>query len=103
MVRVGLGDDYYLSAYFRTEDTHLDYEIPRSQLERWEKAMADYGQMQDEIGQVMQEQRDQALAPAMERRKGRPSIVPEAVRAAYEQAIGQMLQRGPLAREEQPE
>lgn len=95
-VRVGLGDDYYQGAYFRTEDTDLDYEIPRSQLERWEAAQAAYGVMQDEIEQVMREQGNRVLALMLERRKGEPHGVSKFVQTAYEDAITKMLQQSSL-------
>jgi hypothetical protein len=95
-VRVGLGDDYYHGAYFRTVDTDLDYEVPRSQLERWEAASAAYDAMQDEIGQVMEQQRHKALTLMLERRKGKPHGVSKFVQAAYEDAITKMLQQSSL-------
>lgn len=62
MVPVSLGDDYERGAYFITKDmdptTLADYLVPRSQVERWEGWLADYGQMQDEIAGVMGEQRE---------------------------------------------
>lgn len=98
MVKVGLSDDYYQGAYFRTMDGHLDYEVPRSQLERWEAAQAAYGAMQDEIERVMREQRDRVFALAMERRKGQPSSIPPVVQEVYTEAIMRMLQQLPLLR-----
>jgi hypothetical protein len=95
-VKVGLGDDYYHGAYFRTVDADLDYEVPKSQLERWEAAQAAYGAMQDEIGQVMTEQRSQALALMLERRKGQPGVIPKLIQAAYEDVIRQTLQQSSL-------
>ena len=97
-VKVALGDDYYQGAYFRAAGG--DYEIPKSQLERWEAASAAYGAMQDEIQQVKQEQRDRVFALAVERRKGQPSLVPLAVQEAYSEAILRMLKQTPLARQE---
>lgn len=95
-VKVGLGDDYYHGAYYRTVDADLDYEVPKSQLERWEAAQAAYGAMQDEIEQVMREQRQTALALMLERRKGKPHGVSKLVQAAYEDAITKMLQQSSL-------
>lgn len=99
-VKVALGDDYYQGAYFRTVDGFLDYEVPRSQLERWEAAQAAYDVMQDEIEQVMQEQRNRVLALSLERRKGQPSILSPAVQEAYSKAIMRMIQQAPLLRRE---
>lgn len=101
-VKVALGDDYYLGAYFRTVDGFLDYEVPKSQLERWEAAQAAYGAMQDEIEKVMEQQRDRVLALMLERRKGQPSTVPPVIQKAYEDAIARMLKQGPLLRKGQP-
>lgn len=95
-VRVDLGDDYYRGAYFRTEGGFLDYEVPVSQLMRWETAKAAYSAMQDEIERVMSEQRDRVLALLMERRKGQPSLVPPVIQEAYADAITRMLQQTPL-------
>lgn len=104
IVRVSLGDDYYQGAYFNTDSGYpRDYEVPKSQLERWEAAKAAYEAMQGEIEQVMQEQRERALALMLERRKGQPSTVPPAIQAAYESAIAQMLSQSPLLRKERPE
>lgn len=101
IVKVALGDDYYQGAYFRTVDGFLDYEVPKSQLERWEAAEAAYGAMQDEIEKVMEQQRDRVLALMMERRKDQPSTVPPVIQEAYSNAIMQMLKQGPLLRKEQ--
>jgi hypothetical protein len=95
-VKVGLGDDYYHGAYFRTVDTDLDYEVPKSQLERWEAASAAYGAMQDEIEQVMREQGNRVLALMLERRKGQPGVIPKLIQAAYEDVIRQTLQQAQL-------
>lgn len=103
VVKVALGDDYYQGAYFRTTYGHLDYEVPKSQLERWEAAQAAYSAMQDEIERVMEQQRDRVLALLLERRKGQPSIVPPAVQAAYSDAIMRMLQQPPLLRRKEGE
>lgn len=99
-VQVALGDDYYKGAYFRTVDGDLDYQVPKSTLERWEAAEAAYGAMQDEIEQVMQEQRDRVLALLLERRKDRPSTIPPAIQAAYADAITRMIQQASLLRRE---
>jgi hypothetical protein len=66
-VKVGLGDDYYQGAYYSTTDSLLEYEVPRSTLERWEAAQAAYGAMQDEIEKVMRDQaaRIRAQRPAL--------------------------------------
>lgn len=61
-VRVGLGDDYYQGAYYSTTGSLLEYEVPRSTLERWEAAQAAYSAMQDEINQVMREQAERVRA-----------------------------------------
>lgn len=103
IVKVALGDDYYQGAYFRTVDGYLDYEVPKSQLERWEAAQAAYGAMQAEIEKVMEQQGNRVLALMLERRKRQPSTVPPAIQAAYESAIAQMFQQGPLLRKERPE
>jgi hypothetical protein len=103
MAKVALGDDYYQGAYFSTAATHLDYEVPRAQLERWEAAQAAYGAMQDEIEQVMREQSRRVLALMLERRKGQPSTVPPDIQAAYEGAIAKMLQQAPLWRRKEGE
>lgn len=104
MVRVNLGDGYYEGAYFNTGlGVPEDYEVPRSQLERWEAAKAAYEAMQSEIEQVMEQQRDRVLALMLERRKGQPSTAPPAIQAAYEGAIKQMLSQSPLLRKERPE
>lgn len=95
-VKVALGDDYYKGAYFRTVDGDLDYEIPKSQLERWEDAEAAYGAMQDEIEQVMREQADRARALYQERHKDKPRTVPPALEEAYGTAIMRMLQQSAL-------
>jgi hypothetical protein len=95
MVSVGLGDDFYLGAYFTTSGV-TDYEVPRSTLERWEAAKAAFEAMQGEIERVMQEQRDRVLALALERRKGQPSTVPPAIQAAYEEVIKRVIQQGSL-------
>lgn len=97
-VKVDLGDDYYQGAYFRTGDGFLDYEVPKSQLERWEAARAAYEAMQGEIEQVMQDQRDRVLALSLERRKGQPSVLSSVVQEAYEKAIVQMLRQSPVLR-----
>jgi hypothetical protein len=102
-VKVDLGDDFYQGAYFSTTATYLDYEVPKSQLERWEAAQAAYEAMRAEIGRVMQDQRDRVFALHMERRKGQPSTVPPAIQAAYESAIARMLEQPQLLRKEQPE
>jgi hypothetical protein len=102
-VKVGLGDDYYQGAYFSTAATYLDYEVPRSQLERWEAAQAAYGAMQDEIEQVMREQSRRVLALMLERRKGQPNTVSKLVQVAYEDAITRMLQQAPLLRRKEGE
>jgi hypothetical protein len=100
IVKVALGDDYYQGAYFRTVDGSLDYEVPRSTLERWEAAQAAYEAMQDEIGRVMQEQSERIRALSLERRKGQPTTVPSAIQEAYGEAIMQTLQQAPLLRRE---
>lgn len=102
-VKVALGDDYYQGTYFRAVDGFLDYEVPRSQLERWEAAQAAYGAMQDEIEQVMREQSRRVLALMLERRKGQPSTVSPIVQAVYEDAITRMLQQAPLLRRKEGE
>lgn len=99
-VKVGLGDDYYQGAYFRTVNAFLDYEVPKSQLERWEAALEAYGAMQEEIERVMQEQRDRVLALSLERRKGQPTTVPSAIQEAYGEAIMRAIQQAPLLRRE---
>ena len=102
-MNVALGDDFYTGAYFRTAGLPLDYEVPRSQLERWEAAQAAYEAMQAEIERVMDEQRQRVLALMLERRKGQPSGIPPAIQAAYESAIAQALAQPLLLGKEQPE
>lgn len=96
-VNVALGDDYYQGAYFRTVDGPLDYEVPKSQLERWEAAEAAYGAMQDEIERVMREQADRVRALYQERHKNKPSMIPPALLAAYGEVIMQTLQQSALS------
>ena len=104
IAKVSLGDDYYQGAYFSTVAAHLDYEIPKSQLERWEAAVAAYSAMQDEIEKAMREQWDRVLALSLERRKGRqPDTVPKFVQEAYRDAITKMLEAPFLLRKERPE
>lgn len=90
MVSVSLGDDYYQGAYFATEGARLDYEIPRSQLERWEAAKTAYRAMQAEIEEVMEQQHERAQALTRERRKasGDPTAF---LRTLYEPSINAML------------
>lgn len=97
-VRVDLGDDYYQGAYFVTEGGHLDYEIPCSQLERWEAAKAAYENMQGEIEQVMKEQRDSARALLRARREasGDPTAF---LRKLYEPSITAMLRTQQIRQE----
>jgi methionine synthase II (cobalamin-independent) len=102
-VKVDLGSDYHIGAYFRTVGSEQYYEVPRSQLKRWEAAQTAYEAMQDEIEQVMQEQRERVLAILMEGRTNRPSVVPDAIQKAYENVILQTLKQPPLPRKEQPE
>ncbi|MEU3522310.1 hypothetical protein AB0E62_00275 [Streptomyces sp. NPDC038707] len=102
-VKVDLGDDFYQGAYFSTTATYLDYEVPKSQLERWEAAKTAYEAMQAEICRVMEEQGNRVLALHMERRKGQPSSVLPAIQVAYEDAIARMLEQSQLLRKEQPE
>jgi hypothetical protein len=90
-VKVALGDDYYKGAYFRTVDGDLDYEVPKSQLERWEDAEAAYEAMQDEIERVMREQADRVRALYRERHKDKPRTVPPALEEAYGAAIMRQL------------
>ncbi|OEJ24307.1 hypothetical protein AS594_07190 [Streptomyces agglomeratus] len=99
-VRVDIGDDYYKGAYFN-EGVDGDYEVSVSQMERWKEVSAAYEAMQDEIEQVMEQQRDRVLALMLERRKGQPSTVPPAIQAAYEDAIARMLQQPPLLKREE--
>lgn len=95
-VKVGLGDDYYQGAYFSEDAPHLDYEVPRSQVERWRAAKAAYEAMQDEIERVMREQGNRVLTLHMERNRDKPSIWPAAVKEAYMGAIVRMLQQSAL-------
>jgi hypothetical protein len=74
-VKVGLGDDYYQGAYYSTTGSLLEYEVPRSQLERWEAAQAAYSAMQDEIGQVMREQAERIRALRKERSPSRMTSI----------------------------
>lgn len=76
-VKVGLGDDYYQGAYYSTTGSLLEYEVPRSTLERWEAAQAAYGAMQDEIEKVMREQAERIRAQRKERGPTRMSSVIE--------------------------
>ncbi|MFD3531965.1 hypothetical protein [Streptomyces sp. NPDC058664] len=99
-VRVDLGDDYYVGPYVSSDPVHLDYEVPRSQLERWEAAKAAYESMQEEIEEVMEKQRERAMALALERRKARPSSVSAAIQAAYEKAITETLKQSLLLKRE---
>jgi hypothetical protein len=99
-VKVALEDDYYKGACFMAVGGQPDYEVPKSQLERWEATEAAYGAMQGEIERVMEEQGDRVLALRMERRKGQPSTVPPAVQEAYSEAIMRMIQQAPLLRRE---
>ena len=95
-VKLALGDDYYQGAYFSEDAPYPDYEVPRAQLERWKAAKAAYEAMQQEIDQVMQEQSNRVLALHMERNKDKPSVLPAAVKEAYEGAIMRMLQQSAL-------
>lgn len=83
-VKVGLGDDYYQGAYYSTTGSLLEYEVPRSTLERWEAAQAAYGAMQDEIEKVMREQAERIRALRKERS---PSKVTSWVQDIYGPAI----------------
>lgn len=95
MVACSLGDDYYKGEYFITQDMDSscqgDYLVPRSQVERWEQAMADYGQMQTEIDQVMSEQRERVMALRRERR-GPKSPMAEFIERVYSQRVIDALQ-----------
>lgn len=90
MVAVDLGEDYYLGAYFTT-DHPRDYLIPRSQLERWEAAQAAYEDMQSEIEQVMNAQRERARALRTER-WGTKSPMARFLEGVYEQPVIDALQ-----------
>lgn len=100
-VRVSLGDDYYRGPYFSaTDGTPRDYEIPRSQLERWEAVKAAYGAMQGEIEQVMREQRERAL----EARRARPaSPMDDFLKRAYGARIEAAMRTPPMFRAKEPE
>lgn len=92
IVRVNLGDDYYKGAYFDTFSGPKDYEVPRSQLERWEAVEAAYLEMQDEIEQVMKEQQERVAALNQERR----GSLGEALARLYEASIKNLLSGPPL-------
>lgn len=92
MVKVGLGDDYYQGAYFSTSGALLDYEVPRSTLERWEAAQAAYSAMQDEIGRVMDEQAERARALRKERNP-EPSLLERMIKDSYVPVITQALRQ----------
>lgn len=83
MVKVSLGDDYYLGAYFNAQNGPRDYEIPKSQWERWEAATAAYEAMQNEIEQVMRDQRDKVWAL----RQAKPSPLGDMIQKVYGPAI----------------
>lgn len=90
MVNVSLGDDYYQGTYFATEGACLDYEIPRSQLERWEAAKAAYESIQGEIEEVMEQQHERARALTRERREA-SGVTTTFLRTLYEPSISAML------------
>lgn len=95
MVPVSLGDDYERGAYFITKDmdssTAGDYLVPRSQLERWEGWLADYGQMQDEIAGVMGAQRER-VAERRAARRGPKGPMQVLIEEMYANPIAQALQ-----------
>jgi hypothetical protein len=97
MVACSLGDDYYQGAYFITQDMDSscrgDYLVPRSQLERWEAARAAYEDMQSEIEQVMNEQRERIRAISAQRPK---SPMAQAVEQVYVQRMDFALRMRPL-------
>lgn len=100
-VRVSLGDDYYGGPYFNTDlSLPMDYEIPKSQLERWEAAMAAYCTMQNEIEQVMEQQRERVL----EARRARPeSPLDNFLKRTYASRIKAAVEAPPLFRAKEPE
>jgi hypothetical protein len=99
--RVSLGDDCYQGAVFSTADgMPKDYEVPKSQLERWEAAKAAYEAMQGEIEQVMREQREQALEASRARPRSQVGI---ALEKAYSTRISEMLRTPPMFRAKEPE
>lgn len=100
-VRVGLGDDYYQGAYYSTTGSLLEYEVPRSTLERWEAAQAAYSAMQDEIEKVMREQAARIRALRKERGPTRMSSV---IKDIYGPAIlAQLALRTSVQVPEEPE
>jgi hypothetical protein len=100
MVPVSLGDDYYTGAYFSTGNLPEDYEVPKSQLERWEAAKTAYEAMQAEIGQVMDEQRERAR----EAHRARPvGPMGDFLERAYSARIEAALRTPPMFRAKEPE
>ena len=71
-IPVSLGIDFERGAFFTKEPGYpRDYLVSRSQMERWKAAESAYEQMQDEIEQVMNEQRERILALRAERKEFR--------------------------------
>lgn len=87
-MKVALGDDYYQGAYFSTVSSLLDYEVPRSQLERWEAAAEAYEAMQTEIERVMRDQTERVRALRQERN---PSRVVSTIQEVYGPVITAQL------------
>jgi hypothetical protein len=71
----------------------LDYLVPRSQLERWKAAKASYEAAQDEIEQVMGEQRERVNALYAERPE---SPVSKFIQDIYAPLIQRALEQRPL-------
>lgn len=96
MVAVCLDNDYYLGAGFVANEAPSavypqDYLVPRSQLERWKAAKAAYEDMQSEIDQVMDEQRERVMALRRER-QGPKGPMAQLIELAYGQRITDALQ-----------
>ncbi len=64
-------DDYYIGEYWNDTDPdkasafHRDYifMIPRWQWERWTRVMEEYGEMQEEIRELLANRRQRAIGP----------------------------------------
>lgn len=72
LVPVSLDDDYYQGPGYTTG--RGDYLVPRSRLERWEAAQAAYGEMQQDILRVMDEQRERVREISAQRPKTQTAL-----------------------------